>query len=207
MEVEELIEHAETLAQRAQHDSSWGHATAGLEFLRTYAGPQSQFLQEAMNPSAGYVVSNNIVADVLRAFASYVRDGLHQAISPERQAQLRVVSDLLEQAQNLLNDPKTHPGAAAMLIGATLEEYLRTLVEAEDLSMGNQKPGLSTYASALYKAELIEKQDVKDITSWAGIRNAAAHGEWDQVDDPKRIRLMLEGVNLFQRRYKTGRPQ
>lgn len=48
---------------------------------------------------------------------------------------------------------------------------------------------------------LITKQDIKDITSWAGIRNHAAHGEWDEVDDKKRIAVMLEGINLFMRKY------
>ena len=41
--------------------------------------------------------------------------------------------------------------------------------------------------------------DIKDITSWAGIRNHAAHGEWDHVSDRARVRLMLEGINLFMR--------
>jgi hypothetical protein len=42
---------------------------------------------------------------------------------------------------------------------------------------------------------------VKDITSWGGLRNHAAHGEWDEVSDKKRVGLMLEGVNLFMRKY------
>ena len=88
-----------------------------------------------------------------------------------------------------------------MLIGATLEEFLRTWVEAESLSIGNRKPGLETYSQALREADLVTKQDGKDITAWAGIRNHAAHGEWDEVNDRKRIGLMLEGVNLLIRKY------
>jgi hypothetical protein len=92
-----------------------------------------------------------------------------------------------------------HPAGAAVLIGASLEEFLRSWVEAAGLTIGNAKPGLDTYAKALRAEELITKQDLKDITSWAGIRNHAAHGEWEQTGDRSRVRLMLEGVNLFMR--------
>ena len=44
-------------------------------------------------------------------------------------------------------------------------------------------------------------QDIKDITAWAGLRNDAAHGEWEEVKDRSKISLMLEGVNLFMRKY------
>ena len=69
--------------------------------------------------------------------------------------------------------------------------------------MGSAKPGIDAYSKVLRGADVISKQDAKDITSWAGIRNHAAHGEWDQVSDRARIRLMLEGVNLFMRQ-KSG---
>jgi hypothetical protein len=89
------------------------------------------------------------------------------------------------------------------LIGATLEEFLRTWVEAEGLPLGNRKLGLETYSQVLRDAGLITKQDGKDITSWAGVRNHAAHGEWDEVSDKTRVALMLEGVNLFMRKYSA----
>jgi hypothetical protein len=94
-----------------------------------------------------------------------------------------------------------HPATPAVLIGAALEEFLRTWVEAEGLSLGNTNPGLDAYGKILRESEKITKQDYKDITAWAGLRNHAAHGEWDEVSDKARISLMLEGVNLFMRKY------
>ena len=88
-----------------------------------------------------------------------------------------------------------------MLIGATLEEFLRNWIETVGLAINDVKPGIDTYSKILRTENLISKQDSKDITSWAGIRNHAAHGEWDEVADKKRIELMLEGVNLFMRKY------
>lgn len=126
--------------------------------------------------------------------------GLLEGVSIERQAQIDVVSDFLEQAQNLLNADDVHPAAPTMIIGAALEEFLRNLVEEADLNIQG-KPSIDSYAKALRGEELITKQDMKDITSWAGLRNHAAHGEWDEVSDKRRIKGMLESVNLFMRKY------
>lgn len=60
---------------------------------------------------------------------------------------------------------------------------------------------MDSYAKVLREADLITKQDVKDITSWSGLRNHAAHGEWAEVNDKNRISIMLGGVNLFMRKY------
>jgi hypothetical protein len=112
-----------------------------------------------------------------------------------------VVSDFLEQAQHLLNGKGVHPAAPIVLVGATLEEFLRVWVEAAALPLGQRKPSLETYGQVLLTENLITKQDMKDITAWAGLRNHAAHGEWGEVADKQRAAIMLEGVNLFMRRY------
>jgi hypothetical protein len=67
------------------------------------------------------------VCEFLRAYAG------PKSFSPERRAQLDVVSDILGQANLLLEDDRYHPAAAAILIGASLEEFLRTWVDAEGL--------------------------------------------------------------------------
>lgn len=87
------------------------------------------------------------------------------------------------------------------MIGACLEEFLGNWIEEQDLSIEPSRPSLDTYGKVLKEAEFITKQDFKDITSWAGLRNHAAHGEWEEVTDKKRVTLMLEGVNLFMRKY------
>jgi len=138
---------------------------------------------------------------IMDAYVDYVQSGLAEEVSPERRAQLDVVSDFLSQAITLLNTRGVHAAAPAVLIGASLEEFLRTWVEASGTPMGNRKPSLDSYAAVLRETDLITKQDMKDITSWAGLRNHAAHGEWEQVADHGRVSLMLEGVNLFMRKY------
>lgn len=212
METEDIAHRALELRERIQAYASIGGqldgacASAGkaqvCEFLRVYAGPKSAFFKQA--EAAGgydrYLI--NTLSAILGSFVEYLRAGLATGVSPERRAQLDVVSDVLSQAQSLLEGDSFHPASAAMLIGAALEEFLRTWVEANELSIGNARPGIDAYAKALRAAELISKQDVKDITSWAGTRNHAAHGEWEEVSDRNRVRLMLEGVNLFMRQHQ-----
>jgi hypothetical protein len=171
------------------------------EFLRTYAGPRSSFYVEAKDVAGTDSSQLRRLESILRSFVEYVDAGLHADVSPERKAELNVVSDLLSQSQRLLETAGVHPAAPAVLIGATLEEFLRTWCEAIPLAIGNRKPGIQAYSDVLREADLITKQDSKDLTAWAGVRNHAAHGDWDEVSDPKRIEIMLEGVNLFMRKY------
>ncbi len=208
MKSDELIKQAErimgTLAAAGQ--MSWPGAFAqAAEFLRVYGGPKNSFL-ERLHEIRGYTesVGGPMAARIMQSYIEYVRAGLAGAVSPERRAQLDVVSDFLEQAHVLLETEGVHPAAPVVLIGATLEEFLRTWVESAGLTIGSRKPGLDAYATVLREADLITKQDMKDITSWGGLRNHAAHGEWEQVADKLRARLMLEGVNLFMRKHGTN---
>lgn len=207
MDTDELIQQAERLRERIRQyaridfGGAFGEAAKAqvCEFLRTYAGPKNAFLQraEAAQGASSYLVKT--LESILMSFVEYRRAGLATGISPERKARLDVVSNILGQADSLLEDDRYHPAAAAMLIGASLEEFLRTWVEAEGLMIGSLKAGIDAYCKTLRAADLISVQDAKDITSWGGIRNHSAHGEWDEVSDRARIRLMLEGVNLFMR--------
>jgi hypothetical protein len=205
VDTQQLLEQIHRLRQRttATPDIVGVHAEVA-EFLRLCAGPKSEFLSnvksfDPRNRAYDYVAET--LRAVLNAYLAFVQAGLHQAISPERRAKLDVVSDFLGQAQALLDSRDIHPVAPTVIIGAALEEFLRNWIEAEELNIENQKPGIDAYAKALRENDLITKQDYKDITSWAGLRNHAAHGEWAEVSEKARVSLMLEGVNLFMRKY------
>ncbi len=179
--------------------------TEAQEFLRVYAGEKSAFYKQIceIGPKRDSSYIENRVSQTLNAFCAYIESGLLEWVSIERKAQIDVVSDFLEQATALLIDDKVHPAAPAMIIGASLEEFLRNWIEEAEIDPQG-KPSIDSYAKALKGEELITKQDMKDITSWAGLRNHAAHGEWDEVSDGQRLGMMLEGVNLFMRKYGAG---
>lgn len=209
MDTEQIVEQAKKLIQgfRKCGDDDFaqyeGLFAATKDFLRRFAGSKSDFVT-GLDKAGNYGFTSThaeVAAGILEAFVNSVNSGLITGISPERKAQMDVVSDFLEQAINLLDDKNVHAAVPAVIIGASLEEFLRSWVEFENLSLGNRKPSIDTYVTVLRAAELITKQDVKDITSWAGVRNHAAHGEWDKVENKEYVRLILEGVNLFMRKY------
>ena len=204
MKSDDLIKHAKRMIQTGWPQASGpGRLAEAVEFLRIYAGEKSRFYKQlsALDPNMAdeYLMKN--IKSNLEGFISFVQNDLHSGVSVERKAQIDVVSDILEQANNLLETKEVHPAAPTVIIGATLEEFLRNWIEEQDIDLGNKKPSLDSYSKLLRENDLITKQDSKDITSWAGLRNHAAHGEWEEVDDKKRISLMLEGVNFFMRKY------
>lgn len=202
MDKEEILKQARRILKRFSGDTL-GAIPEAAEFLRVYAGERSVFYKNISKLNPEDYVNHRIAAiakGALTGFVGYVQNDLHKGISLERRAQLETVSDFLEQANTLLNTAGVHPIAPAVIVGAALEEFLRNWVEEiDELPGGN--PGIDTYSNLLRKADLIDKQDSKDITAWAGLRNDAAHGKWDEISDKKRITLMLEGVNLFMRKY------
>lgn len=204
METQEQIQHLKKIIE-ANYYTSAGILAEGLEFLRIHAGGKSAFFTQLSNIRKDWTddYTSRFVKDTLEAYINFIEKGLSNGISLERKVQLDVVSDILDQARILLETTGVHPAAPCVLIGASLEEFLRNWVEEIGVKLDG-KPTIDTYAKNLKGKELLTKQDMKDIASWSGLRNHAAHGEWDQVKDKNRISLMLEGVNLFMRRYNNN---
>ncbi len=203
MNTDDLVNQAKRIIESGRRSSGPGLLAEAMEFHRVYSGERSSFFKNLskVDQKQHDVYLSQIVVSNLEAFIRYVENGLLEGISIERKAQIDVVSDFLDQANTLLNSRGVHPAAPAVISGAALEEFLRNWIEESDLNLGGKKPCLDTYAKVLREEGVITKQDVKDITSWGGLRNHAAHGEWDEVNDKNRISIMLEAVNLFMRKY------
>ena len=202
MTKEEILNNCDRIIKDTQ-ERPLGGLIQAREFIRITTGENSSFYKslEQLQNSAYDDVKVKIVKQILSSFGEFVKNDLLRSISLEREIQINTVSDYLEQAESLLNDNKVHPAAPSVIIGASLEEFLRNWLEEEQVDLTTIKNSLDAYTTELKKLNKISKQDVKDLTSWSGIRNDAAHGHWDNVADRKRIKLMLEGVNLFMRKY------
>lgn len=202
MTKEEIMQQIDRLHIIAENDPC-GSLLQAKEFFKIYIGRESYFLKslEKIDIHSFYDDIRREVLIVLRSFKQYLENNLHRTISIQREIQLDTVSDYLDQAQTLLNDKKVHPAAAVVIIGASLEEFLRNWLEDLDFDLSNIKNSIDAYSHELKKLEKINKQDVKDIISWGGSRNEAAHGHWESVEDRDKINLMLAGVNLFIRKY------
>jgi hypothetical protein len=204
MNKEELISQAERIIVETERNP-FGGLTQAKEFLKMYVGKESTFfiMLDKLSVTNSLNILQSRVRGVLQSFIKYAENDLIRNISIEREIQIETVSDFLEQANSLLNSKKVHPAAPAVLIGASLEEFLRNWLEEDGFDLNSIKNSLDGYSSELRKQEKITKQDLKDIVSWGGTRNDAAHGHWTNVEDRNRIKLMLEGVNLFMRKYSV----
>ena len=186
---------------RMASDVSIGEIAAGTEFLRLHSGRNSQFFAQAA--AAAKQQPYNAVETVPRlldSWAEFVDVGL--AEQPlEQRAKFEASTDLMEQVQVLLDDGRVHAAAPVVLAGAALEEFLRGLLTTESVSVKG-KPGINSYAAALREAGVLDQQAVKDATAWAGMRNSAAHGEFDKVKIDN-ARLMAQAINLFMQQHAS----
>lgn len=178
-----------------------------IQFVKTYIGVDTLFyenLRQEFSTRSSYAESSRAIVakQVLSSIRDYLTLNLEISKSENYNIKIDVISDFLIQCINLANDKKFHPAAAAILLGATLEEFLKKLAEENKIDIIENKT-IDPVSKALYSNNIITKQDIKDITSWAGLRNDATHGNFDDVNDRKRVLNAIEGVNLFMRKYNV----
>jgi hypothetical protein len=210
MTIDELINHAKTIrdSDAAEDESVF---TEAMEFLRIYAGEKSSFYKQLYERTKDIAIGDDwfmesgklsrLVKGSLDAFIRYAEKGLLDGVTIQRQAEINVVSDILTQAKILLDTKGIHPASPCVVAGAALEEFLRNWIDEHSLISAKSKPSIDGYSKILYEKELIDKQDLKDITAWGGLRNDAAHGKWDMVNNKEKIQLMVDGIQLFIRKY------
>jgi hypothetical protein len=181
-------------------------AVAALGFLDQFAGRESQW---AMRAHQMYEAKGETVAQAARNLASLLREwsdavdaGLFIPRQIEMQATRAVAStDLMIQVRALVEDRTVHPAAPIVLAGAALEVALRSAVDELQLTL-SEKPGISAYARRLRTEGILSVQDVKDVDQMAGVRNSAAHGQFDDLSR-ERAGLMEQQVNFFLARLST----
>ncbi len=111
--------------------------------------------------------------------------------------QAEIFSDFLEMAEHLLGEG--YKDAAAVLLGAVLEDSLRKIADANGMDVVGHtgKPltidplNVSLSKKGVY-GPLVQKQ----ITSWANLRNDAAHGHFSKYDAAQ-VQQMLLFVQKF----------
>lgn len=179
--------------------------TAGLEFLRQYSGGDSHWTRRAtaIYESHGDGKSTEsgarAVGEFLRSWADQVESGVIEVVGAQASAEIAVVNtDVMGQVRRLIEDKQMHPAAPIVLCGAALETALRATVDAHNLPV-TKRPSISTYGQLLRSSNLISAQDMKDIEQCGGLRNSAAHGEFDALS-AERAGLMEQQTNLLLRR-------
>lgn len=180
-------------------------AAAALEFFRQYVGEDSVWTRRAAEVyeegDANHTMESGARAlgDLLVAWAEQVEEGIVEVVGARAWDEVAVAStDLMSQVRRLVADRVSHPAAPIVLCGAALEIALRAAIDARGLSEP-ERPSISTLSAALRQADLITKQDVKDLEMCGGLRNSAAHGHFDDLSH-ERAGLMEQQTNLLLRR-------
>lgn len=135
------------------------------------------------------------VNGVIQSIIYELENGLLNDIRKLLQAD--IFSDFLEMSEHLLREG--YKDASAVIIGSVLEDTLRKLCELNEINTINSNGKSMTIDSLnieLVKADIYNKLIQKQITSWADLRNNAAHGHFDKYDI-QQVGMMLLFVQNF----------
>ena len=220
--IEQVLEwaegHVENLAQEMYWESSdlggyWAAAdreaksrirarvTSAFAFLDQFTGTGSRWSEDARD------VFNNqgdhqsmesgarAVGDVIAEWILMVHSGQAKPRLVEFSVRAASSTDLLEQVRALNADKGVIPAAPIVLAGAALEIALRSAVGELGLTVEG-RGSIHAYAKALRQVDVLDKQDIKDVTQMAGLRNDAAHGHLELLNRG-RAGMMEQQVNFF----------
>ncbi|MXV52457.1 hypothetical protein GS399_15890 [Pedobacter sp. HMF7647] len=146
----------------------------------------SQFL----HIKAGIAILENLKYELVNGWLETYK----QLISAE------IFSDFLEMSEYFLSE--NYKDAAAVMIGAVLEEHMRQLCNKNSILYEVNKQGKIESKKAnllndeLAKASVYSTIDKKNITGWLGLRNSAAHGKYDEYSKGQ-VEVMYSGVSEF----------
>ncbi|HUZ53100.1 MAG TPA: hypothetical protein VMU94_11305 [Streptosporangiaceae bacterium] len=178
-------------------------AITALDFLEHFAGAGSQWARGGHD-----ILDKNVrsmetgaraLGDVLREWANQVDAGI--VVVPQAEAHgARAVAatDLMEQVRMLNEDKTVSPAAPIVLAGAALEIALRSAIAELSLQLP-PKHSINAYMGCLRAAGVLSVQDVKDVEQMSGLRNSAAHGDFDALSR-ERAGLMEQQVGILLRR-------
>ena len=108
-------------------------------------------------------------------------------------------ADYLEMSTHL--EQNGYKDAAAVLAGSTLEAHIRQLCSKHGVTTvsGTKAKKADTLNAELVKAQTYTKSDQKSVTAWLGIRNSAAHGNYNEYTRDQ-VKLLIDSIRDFIRR-------
>jgi hypothetical protein len=226
MQKQQLLAYADGLAVRLREGIQWkdgeygsyweatdksqmfalvATATEAREFLRVYAGPDSQWLAQAeqlyinLGERQSRETGIRAIGDLIEAWCRQVRHGVIEIVGERALDEIAGArTDLMGQVRQLLEDKNVHPAAPIVLCGAALEIALRALADAKNVPYPD-KPGITALAVALRGKKLLTVQEVKELEVCGGLRNLAAHGEFDDLDTRRAGLMEQTTVELLRR--------
>lgn len=114
-------------------------------------------------------------------------------VSVRKLISAEIIDTFLDQAQELLESG--YIGPAAVLAGCVLEDHIRNICKEKQIELPD-RPKLEYMNVQLAKIEYYSKLTQKQITTWAEIRNSAAHGKWEQFN-AEDVGDMIKWISRF----------
>lgn len=107
-----------------------------------------------------------------------------------------IFSDYLEMSEHL--NASGYKDAAAVIAGSTLESHLKSLCSKLGVPTfaGDRPIKADTLNSELVKVDAYTKNEQKSVTAWLGLRNDAAHGNYNAYDS-QQVGLLILSVRDF----------
>jgi hypothetical protein len=174
--------------------------TASLSFLaKTFGTDHNYYTEFNSDVKANWKSDGETALGILKAAGDEIKGGWLETTKGLLSAE--VFSDFLEMAEHLLEEQYKDP--AAVMIGSVLEEHLRQLCASAKVEItypdtkGQTRPKKADQLNAdLARVGKYNAIDQKQITAWMGIRNDAAHGNYNNYTKDQ-VENMLSGVQNF----------
>lgn len=174
------------------------------QLIRKLYGEHSQYFEayeRAVSVEGFYNLHSNHYEHFTQAYgvAKAIQHDISSGLLTDFKTLVRaeVFSNFLEMGEHLLAEG--YKDAAAVVIGSVLEDGLRKLSETANLPLQSDsgKPlAMDALNTQLSKADVYSKLVQKQITSWAHVRNKAAHGEYSEYNK-EQVQMMLLFTQSF----------
>lgn len=133
-------------------------------------------------------------------------NGFLDSLALEIEAELS--ADYMSQASTLLHEGSSgifDHVPAAVLLGAVLEKSLKTICGQQipsepTVNDKGKQLQLNALIDSLKRRKVFNEIVAKQLRTWAGIRNSAAHGDFDQFDK-NQVEAMATGIETFLMQY------
>lgn len=213
-EIEEIIATGEKLVADASVSENWltydrvqelmSITARGGQLIRRLYGPDSQYFQmfKSTTENEDFTIMHSnyyrhvaSVVGILKGIEHDIKSGMLTNFRSLVQAE--IFADFLDMAEHLLREG--YKDASAVLLGAVLEDSLRKIADVNGVNILNSKGKPLTsdpLNAALAKKDVYNALVQKQITSWANLRNDAAHGHFDRYDSAQ-VQQMLLFVQKF----------
>jgi hypothetical protein len=209
-QLEEVVSEYRNALGRAEHDDASDILsdadvseliTRGLSAIERASGTSSTYMERARAILQSKGNAWGHLAQVI-GVASSLRHDISSGYlkSFEELIHGDIFSDYLEMAEHLCSTG--YKDAAAVIAGSTLEAHIKKLCTKFSVATenGGRPKKADTLNADLVKAGAYSKLDQKGVTSWLGLRNDAAHGDYINYKK-EQVELMIQNVRNFIARH------